>query len=466
MRASLSFVLALAVGCGFNVDYTPGKLQCGANSLCPDGLVCDAPTNTCVAQATTTTCSPPSSVTCDTRGHIVTCGANGIVTSDVGCALGCSAGSQTCAQMDVSNGLNRFLDAAAQATDMVFPTGTSTIDPNTGAVTINNASVSVGSEVVNGMRVFAFKSLTVNGQLLTALSSSGVPGPATVFVVAGDVAIKNLVDVSATTWRGGPGSLDSMAATTADCIGGRGGFDNTTTSTKGGGGGGGGYSAGAVGGASGQPLPGGTAGKAQFDNTLVPLHGGCPGGEDGAGFYATPGGGGGAIQISSATRIEITGVGKIDASGGGGAGVPQTSGSAGGGGGGGGAIFLEAPVILLDGTDVVLSTKGGGGGGTGVNVDGSLIAIGEDGGTGAAPAQGGYQTTPANSTALHGGNGGTHLVAPTAGTSAALGSTLGAGSGGGAGVGQVRFNTRDGTVTIRNGANVYSKIANGMVARH
>jgi hypothetical protein len=471
-KPSLGFLVVLAAGCNFSVDYRSGALKCGANHLCPDGLVCDLGADTCVAPGTTMndgdagmtggTCSPASSTVCDGRGHLVICGADGHISSDVACSLGCSTGTpNTCAQMDVSNGLDRFVAPAAQGTDMVFPLGTSYINAMTGAVTINNAAVSVPSEVVNGMRVFVFKSLVINGVVHTQQTSDFL-GPAIVFIVAGDVGIHDLLDLSANTWRGGPGALDVMPATDADCIGGRGGFDNTLASHKGGGGGGGGYSAGAVGGASSQ-FPGGTAGKAQFDDTLVPLRGGCPGGEDGAGFYDAPGGGGGAIQISSATKIEITGFGKIDASGGGGAGIPQQNSTAAGGGGGGGAILLEAPTVTLDGADVVLSTKGGAGGGTGMNVDGTAIAIGEDGGTGAAPAQGGYQTTPGGF--LHGGNGGTHVVAPTAGSSPPSG-TAGAGSGGGGGGGQVRFNTSDGNVTIRNGANVYSKTATGMVARH
>jgi hypothetical protein len=214
---------------------------------------------------------------------------------------------------------------------------------------------------------------------------------------------------------------------------------------KGGGAGGGGYHSGAAGGRS-PNLLGGTPGASPFGPTLVPLRGGCAGGLSGS--QGSAGGGGGAIQIVSATAIELSDLGTIDAGGGGGFGTPQQSGADGSGGGGGGAILLEAPSITLRGPSVVVAAKGGGGGGTGVNVDGTGVAIGEDGGTGAAPALGGFQVSPG--TFLRGGNGGTVDIAPTVGPS----STNDAGAGGGGGVGQIRFNTRDGTVTIAAGAAV------------
>jgi len=391
-------------------------------------------------------CTQPSSVTCDDRGHIVTCDADNNVTGDVACPLGC-AGSDppACAQMEVTNDLTRFLSDAAEGVDMVFPNGTSYVLASNGEVTINNASVSVASEVVNGMRVFAFKSLKIDGQLLTHRNTQDFGGPSIVFVVAGDVEITGLVDVSALRWSWGPGALDPSVAD--PCEGGEGGKDNTLASLKGGGGGAGGYHEGAAGGAS-PTFPGGAGGADTYDDTLVPLRGGCAGGQSGGGGYSGPGGGGGAIQITSATRITITEVGAIDASGGGGSMVPSYAGFAGAGGGGGGAILLEAPTIVLSGAEVVLSTKGGGGGGNGDNIDGTDQAIGEDGGLGPDPALGGYY----GAGYLRGGNGGTADIAPTAGPA----SPDRGGTGGGGGVGQTRFITRDGNVTIENGAAVRS----------
>jgi len=392
------------------------------------------------------TCDAPDTITCDERGHIVTCDTDGNVTDDVACPLGCTtAAPPACKQMEVTNGLTRFLSDAAEGVDMVFPNGTSYVLADDGQVIINNAEVSVASEVVDGMRVFAFKSLKIDGQLLTHQTLSDFGGPAIVFVVAGDVEITGLVDVSALRWSWGPGALDP--AVVDSCRGAQGGKDNTLASLKGGGGGGGGYSAGAAGGAS-PTFGGGAGGSDTYDDTLVPLRGGCAGGESGGGGYSGPGGGGGAIQISSATRITITEVGSIDASGGGGSMVPSYAGFAGAGGGGGGAILLEAPTILLSGADVVLSTKGGGGGGNGDNIDGTDQAIGEEGGLGPDPALGGYF----GAGYLRGGNGGTTDVAPTPGPA----SSDNGGTGGGGGVGQTRFITGDGNVTIEGGAAVRS----------
>lgn len=202
-------------------------------------------------------------------------------------------------------------------------------------------------------------------------------------------------------------------------------------------------------------FPGGAAGAQVFEGGLIPLRGGCTGGEAGSGGYNGVGGGGGAIQISSATQITITEVGVIDASGGGGCAVPSTAGMAGGGAGSGGGILLEAPSVVLSGADVVLSTKGGGGGGTGENQNGTCEAIGEDGGTGPDPAQGGFFS----SAYLQGGNGGTGDVAPTAGPA----SSTAHGAGGGAGSGLVHFITRDGTVTIESGAAVRSRTVTGTI---
>ena len=173
--------------------------------------------------------------------------------------------------------------------------------------------------------------------------------------------------------------------------------------------------------------------------------------------------GGGAIQIVSTTKIEFNGVGSIDVGGGGGKATPWTSGMPGTGGGGGGAILLEAPAITLRGTDVVLAAKGGGGGGTGMNLNGTAQAIGENGKLGDAPAQGGVF----NASFLKGGNGGTTQIAPTAGpgcgSATPCTTTTKHGAGGGGGVGQIRFNTRDGTVSIVDGANVRAPYTSGTI---
>lgn len=407
------------------------------------------------------TCMPNTAV-CDSRGHVVTCDASGKVMDDTACSLGCMSGATTCSQMEVSNGLTRYLAIAASSNvDLVFPTGQSTIKASDGTVMINNVQQSIGSEVVNGMRVFPVRSLNVTGQLAAIKNYTELDAPALVFVVAGDVAISGPIDLSADKSAPPPGSLKYEASVAAGCAGGDGGADNLLASQKGGSGGGGGYHPGAAGGASSQ-FAGGTAGRATFNDTLVPLRGGCTGGKAPPGGYIVAAGGG-AIQIVSTTKITLSGVGSIDVGGGGGMATPWDSGQPGTGGGGGGAILLEAPSITLRGADVVLAAKGGGGGGTGENVNGTGQAIGENGGLGEAPAQGGVY----NASFLKGGNGATTQVAPVAGPGCGAATPCSTatkhGAGGGGGVGLIRFNTRDGSVSILDGAKVRAPSTTGTI---
>ncbi|MDP9033676.1 MAG: hypothetical protein M3O50_02635 [Myxococcota bacterium] len=78
---------------------------------------------------------------------------------------------------------------------------------------------------------------------------------------------------------------------------------------------------------------GAMGGKTYGAATNVPLVGGSAGG---SGSYGAGGGGGGAIQIASASSIQVTAIGAINVAGGGG----NWSRS---GGGSGGAILLQAP---------------------------------------------------------------------------------------------------------------------------
>ena len=104
------------------------------------------------------------------------------------------------------------------------------------------------------------------------------------------------------------------------------------------------------------------------------------------------GGGGGAIQISSAVRVSIgaRGVVRVHGGGGGDAWADDLNlGGPGGGGGSGGTVFLEAPVVVIDGG---LYANGGAGGGPNGNLfaqdgrDGDLPAIGNGGGSGGTNA--------------------------------------------------------------------------------
>lgn len=453
MKLHTIALIAVILGGCYNPSFKDG-IACGPGSSCPDGTSCGGD-NVChrggggggpeidasVADAAPS-CTANTTV-CDARGHIVVCNASGTPDSDTACPLGCAAGATVCSHQKVSNDLDQYLLDAKQSADVVFPLGTTIIKASTGDVTENGAVTIIPSTLIGNIRVFAFHSLKINGVVQFTKEFTNPAPPAIAFIVDGPVQITRTLDVSGNGDFYGPGGLDEQASADAGCIGGRAASDNRTDTPHGGGGGAGGFHAGAAGGAASTGLAAGTAGVVKFDDTLVPLHGGCAGGRSALGFSG--GGGGGAIQIVSATSIEITELGIIDASGGGGGATPQNPFSDSGGGGGGGAILLEAPTIALRGASVVVSTKGGAGAGTGMNIDGTTIARGEDGGVTEAPAIGGFQP---NTGILRGGNGATVTVAATPGPSAPAGGAAASGASGGGSTGQARFNTRDGTVTI------------------
>jgi hypothetical protein len=386
-------------------------------------------------------CEPDTIVCDDENDRYVECGSDGSPTRVINCALGCSDGVEKCIDVAPSNGLAGFLDLArddAASTDVVF-TGTSTINTDTGAVTIGGVATTVPTDVANGIRVYMFKSVEIPGTLKVSGSLS------LALVSDGDVTITGVLDVSADGLTGGPGSISDF---NDPCVGGDmvGGVDFP------GGGGGGRFQPGANGGFAYPNISGAPGGIALTDPDLQPLIGGCRGGESRGLMTPVPppngGGGGGAVQIVSRSIISLLGGGIIDASGGGG-----VSTGFGPGGGSGGAVLLEAPALTLDGAGVIVSTKGGAGGGPSGS---ALDAPGEDGGTDAAPAAGG-----ANSGYAAGGDGGTASAAPEAGDAGNSTNKLGAGGGGS--VGEARFNNESASVTPANGAAIRSRFSVGSI---
>jgi hypothetical protein len=436
MKARLAAVLALLAACSFErpADVPDDDTGDDDSGQTPDAEVPDSELG----------CTP-STTTC-TDGRYVECSAEGVVTRAIDCSLGCDGSQPKCREIDASNGVSQYLDQArTDPTPMLRLGAGSTIDTDSGVIFDGGANVSVPNIDLGGFRVFMVKSLSIEGT--TTVSG----GDSLIFVSAGDISITATLDISANGQVSGPGG---GAGT---CEGGDATFQ-TSVGYGGGGGGGGNGEAGGVGaGAFEGPgnTPGGAAGAALAAADLVPLRGGCFGGESiasGTTCKSIGGGGGGAVQLTSRTRIVISGNGVIDASGGGG--IAARSGQlgcnieprGGGGGGSGGSILLEAPLVTLDGAGVVLSTKGGGGSASG---NGSIGYAGADGGTTAAPAAGGTSTNGAP-----GGKGGTDSVPPEEGPTGTSGQSGGAGGGA---AGRVRFNTADGSWTAANGAAVRSK---------
>lgn len=189
---------------------------------------------------------------------------------------------------------------------------------------------------------------------------------ALVIVSAADVVIDGIVRVAAGRDGPGPGGgaggMRDGTRGEGDGGGGAGGGGGREgwSGHDGGGGGGGLGSAGGSGG-DGSGARGGGGGAPRCEETLVPLCAGSGGGAGADNDGGRGGHGGGAIQISSATLVEVRGA--IDASGEGGVGgrasVGRTDAGGGGGGGSGGAILLEAPRVRVSGE---LSALGGAGG--------------------------------------------------------------------------------------------------------
>ncbi len=289
-------------------------------------------------------------------------------------------------------------------------TSNATIDTSTFPPTVSAGSLTLPpSAEVGGAVLFRVDALTVNVGVTLTLEGArpvifAVVGDAG---IAGDIDARNGTGVSASCGVGGPGTD----------MGSGGGY-------KGGGGGGFGADGGVGGGAaSGR----GAGGVTNGNEALTPLRAGCAGGSSAGGGSA--GEAGGAVQLSVAGSLDVTG--RIGAAGRGGRGA-ATSGRGGGGGGSGGGVLLEANVLSLSASARITANGGGGGEGSGGSagengeagrLDGSAVALGGD------------------SFSMNGGNGGTGGAGTTAAANGLGGSNGGDGSGGGGGaVGRIRFN--------------------------
>jgi hypothetical protein len=240
------------------------------------------------------------------------------------------------------------------------------------------------------------------------------------------------------------------AGANQDCAVGLGdpGLDGGNPDTAGGGGGGAfgtdgtdgtNGAGGGVKGAKGMNFPG---------PTLIPLHGGCPGGNGGRrnAAFGAGGNGGGAIQISTAGVLTVSGSGVVTASGAGGTGGQHDDRTGGGGGGSGGAILLEGLTVVLNAGAWLTANGGGGGQGSGTG----MFFNGADGTDGFATSA---NRAPGGVSIAYGGAGGNG--AAKAGNAQAAGAPTGGtnspGGGGGGGVGRIRLHGVNGcTVTTTN----------------
>lgn len=273
------------------------------------------------------------------------------------------------------------------------------------------------------LTVIHLSSLVVDPFVTLTLTGTGV-----VLAVDGEATINGTIvaaggtdnDVHCATARGGNGT------------------DSGDEDDGGGGGGGGAAAAGDGGsGSAGSGVLAGFAGEkgVKATSTLSPLRGGCRGGDggrpDGRGQAALGGRGGGALQISTNTKLSLRGM--IDAAGRGGRGGTAAHVGAGGGGSGGG-ILLEGPAIDFGLGSRICADGGSGGEGGGVTV------AGRNGETGACTAILGAQTPRTPNIAGGSGGGGGFRVVHDGGNAGAAASS-GGGGGGGGGVGWIRISS-------------------------
>jgi len=340
------------------------------------------------------------------------------------------------ADIDASNGLNTAFDASqtsATGLDLSLPAnplvaGNVTIDTTTGfnmaagvatLVDPDGSNVVVPAQVipqtgapeilvlkVRSFKLLAGRTIVVSGSRALAIASHF------------DVYIAGTIDVSAV---GGtvqelparPGAGASTRVTARGVASGGGTW-----------GGGGNATAGSSGAGSTMASPGG---QAISTAGLQPLEGG--GGGDGEYIYN----GGGAIQISSRTRVAMASTSLIDVGGAGGqelffGGWFVT------GGGAGGGVLIEAPATQFT-PGAIIAGRGGSGGASNSNANRNRGLDGPT--TGTSPA--GTVTCSGCGTS---GAGGTESVAPTNAT----GSGVALGSGGGS-VGRCVVRNAGGAVT-------------------
>jgi hypothetical protein len=284
--------------------------------------------------------------------------------------------------------------------------------------------------------------LPFGGLIIDGLSNLALIGDKPVILaVKGDATVSGLITASSQLGQPGAGS------DAAGCSLGAAGVGGSVTIPGGkmsaGGGGGAFATSGSPGAETADGGVPGSGGMPTGGASLVPLRGGCAGGAGGPSGNNTacaPGAGGGAVQLSVAGALTVSG--NIAASGAGGpAGTnassnPNSGGGGACGGGSGGGILLEGRTVNLA-TGSLLTNGGAGGEG------GTLTALGNDGASGstsnATPAAGGDF---GNQYGGKGGDGAAGKVGGsfTAAGAAVPGNNVGGGGGGGGGVGRIRVN--------------------------
>lgn len=444
MRFGVGLIVLAAVGC-----TKPNPHAC-ADGVCDDPQLpfCDTQgslggaVNECIAVG----CTPGEFAEC--RGDTsVVCDASGANYELQQCVRGCDATTGGC-HIDPSNDLGQYYDMVPDPPDMEIVSGT--IDTTTGTIDgVNSFPNFLVAAPPGGVAIRLFVVRRARLVDVTVVASIGGSFPALAIIAREDISVENSIELLHTPVTA-PGRIDPLSEDCAradiTCI-----LASPGKIVCGGMGGGGHASAGGAGGSiTGTGATGAEGAKASGNETLVPLRGSC-----GSGSGAR-GDGGGAIQLSSMTKLRI--LGRLDVRGEPGSRMQAYAGTDPywriTGGGAGGGVLLEAPIVELGPTARVLA-KGGGGGsreGDGAENDGPYPSAGA---TCSLPDCGA------------GGDGASSGIGAQAGMSipfnfAVMVMTAG---GGGGGLGRLRINTADGTYVSSQTTIMAASTTSGQISR-
>jgi len=328
--------------------------------------------------------------------------------------------------VDPSNDLGEYFDIVEAPTDLILMTAT--IDTSTGTID-GNAAVSFLKPAPEGglpIRIFVAKRVVLRNVTVVATESSR---PALAILASEQIVVEGKLEL-------GQFGLNVPGGFDGDCAGKPGiMYMNGTNPLVLGGGGGGNVTAGGHGGDVVDETTqivgyaAGLGGTEVVGETVVPLRGGCPGGGGSQG--------GGALQLTSLTKIAISG--GIDARGKRGA-----SGTFPGGGGAGGSILIEAPTIEIGASSTILLHGGGGGSySTPLGSEPDYVSLGA--------------TCQSSNMCTNGGDGGYLTAGGAIRSDAKPAAALALGptptipfytGGGGGSIGRLRVNTRDGALEL------------------
>lgn len=360
------------------------ELRC--NALGTNYEVIDCPLG-CVEGTGCRLCEPGQ--TACTNGTLATCDSNGNVVTSQACELGCAAEGPSCARIAPSNNLGRLQDLVVDPPKLVLVSAVFNADD--GSVTSGAQPVTVPTALVPrafpnpAIRVWIVDAIDIDGASFMSAALPSELGPAVAIVARGAINLRGQITVHP---RAGGVQDGCVAATPGET------FENGADRRASGGGGGGNGTAGGRGGIASTSTVG-SGGGVSGTNALVPLRGGCVGGNAGG----PSANGGGALQLSTSGLITIEG--RVDVTGR----VGETGDDIEvGGGGAGGSLLLEAAGITLAATSVI-DAAGGPGFQACVTPDARCGAAGTGGSTTAMATNGGT-VLPAGPFTIRAGGGG------------------------------------------------------------